>query len=452
MSKLSINKILDPIRIDYKIASSISFAIMILFTFAIKNTLLAIILNAIALVYIYIQNDQNYTEKTVNNIKLLATVTNFLLAFIILKDTPYSLFMVEALLFIVFYTLLALSLNVGNGLTGIVNFGVVAQVTVGAVVTGLLSVRGMPIFFAFIWGILGAAIFSGLIAMTTLRLKDDYFAIVSITIGEIFRQFLNTEPSLRARPGSNKLTTPGILDIPQPLAGFYNSTLINIAFFDWMNYRLFLGFIGAFIVLIALLIVNVIYYSPYGRLLKSIREDELVTNVYGKEVFKYKVIIMMISGLIAGAGGAMLAWIFLVITPENFLPLTTFFAWTAFIIGGRGNNKGMIVGSIIFVLLQRASRLLDNADSLFMRGLNSFVKFVNPEAPSVSISYLQLIVVGAVLILFLRFSPRGMLPEEAYRPEIRGKKLPRAGSQAKSVQTEELDNNAQTNNKGDNNL
>jgi len=191
------------------------------------------------------------------------------------------------------------------------------------------------------------------------------------------------------------------------------------------------------ILLIILFIVNLIFYSPYGRILKSIREDETVTNVYGKNIFYYKIVIMMFSGAIAAVGGSFLAWFSIVITPENFMPLVTFFAWTAFIMGGRGNNKGMIVGSMLFILLQRSSRFLNNKESGTYQFLNNVVHFFNSDAPNLSFGNLQLIIVGVTLIAFLRFWPRGILSEEAYRPKINGIKLPPPGSQVSKTEENE---------------
>lgn len=419
--------------VDFKLAGVITISLMAFFT--ILNIFIPnqgfVTLNIIALVWLFIQKQGEYTENFVNNVKLFATVLNFGLSTVIMNSIGLGIIMINALLFVVFYAVMAISLNMSTGLTGIVNFGVVAQVAVGAVIVGLFSVRGMPIFFAFMLGIVGTAIFSGLLAITTLRLRDDYFAIISITIGEIIRQILLTEPSLRARPGSELQTTAGILEIPQPFFEYWNNVLaIEGAVFEGIPYGLFLGIFMTLILLVVLFLVNLIFYSPYGRILKSIREDELVVKVYGKQVFRYKVVIMILSGAVAGVGGGMLAWLQLSIFPENFMPLVTFFIWTAFIIGGRGNNKGMVVGSIVFILLQRASRFLNDTSNVLFQGINSMVQFVNPEAPSISSGALQLLVVGLVLILFLRFSPRGILPEEAYRPKFGSIKLPPPGSQA----------------------
>ncbi|MHA2501478.1 MAG: branched-chain amino acid ABC transporter permease [Candidatus Kariarchaeaceae archaeon] len=386
----------------------------------------------IALFWFFLVSTKDLDTEYVNQMKFRYTIANLgsiLLAFIFVGYSPLA---AEIVLFVVFYLMLAVSLNMSTGLIGVLNFGVVAQLTVGAIVYALATVNfGVPIFLAIIYAMLGSALFSALIAITTLRLRDDYFAIVSITIGEIFRQFLRTEPTLRGplRDDGNLPTTEGILNIPQPFFDWYQVASEGTIFED-ISYRFILGFVGIVMVIGLFIIAELILKSPYGRVMKSIREDDLVTSTYGKDLLRYKVEVLALSGAVAGLGGVFYAWIFTVLFPDYFQPLYTFFVWTILIIGGRGNNHGMVVGAIAFVLLRRMSLFFNDLDVFYIRWINNLVSVVNPTAPDISMTYLQLSIVGIVLILFIRFYPSGLVPEEPYRPKIGGKSLPPPGSQS----------------------
>lgn len=386
----------------------------------------------VALFWFFMVSTQDMDEQYVNRMKFRYTIVNLgsiLLTFIIVGYSPLA---AEIILFVVFYLTLAISLNMSTGLIGVLNFGVVAQLTVGAIVFALSTVNfGMAVLPAILLAMFAAAGFSALIAITTLRLRDDYFAIVSITIGEIFRQFLRTEPTLRGplREDGNLPTTEGILNIPQPFFEMY-SQMSDGTFLEGISYRFFLGAIGILMVIVLFILADLILKSPYGRVMKSIREDDLVTSTYGKDLLRYKVEVLALSGAIAGLGGVFYAWIFTVLFPDYFQPLYTFFVWVVLIVGGRGNNHGMVVGAIAFVLLRRMSLFFNDLDIFYVKWLNSIVKLINPTAPDVSMTYLQLSIVGIVLILFIRFYPSGLVPEEPFRPKIRGVELPPPGSQS----------------------
>jgi branched-chain amino acid transport system permease protein len=402
-----------------------------------------IVVNISTVAYLYTLDTAGLEETYVSTRKLTVTTFGYISVLMSLQALGHTILVTEIIIFMSFYAIVAISLNMSTGLVGVLNFGVIAQILIGAITLAIATVNfGVPLWIAILLSMISSAIFSGIIALTTLRLRDDYFAIVSITLGEIFRQFLKTEPTLRGPylADGGQPTTPGILNIPQPFAEEYDKFIAGESFLaeliEPFTYRLVIGVVGVAFLLTVLFLSDIILSSPYGRVLRSIREDELVTSTYGKHLFRYKVEAMMISGAIAGLGGAVYAWIFASLFPEHFQPVVTFFVWVAFIIGGRGNNKGMIAGSMVFVFMVRLSLFFDNPDFFLIRYANSFVELLyrsidqEESAPFVQMAFIQLIIVGLILILFIRFSPRGLIPEEPYRPMIGSMKLPLPGSQA----------------------
>jgi ABC-type branched-subunit amino acid transport system permease subunit len=479
------------VKPNFPLAWKLTLTLSIIFAFLphYYKSSIFISLNFILIVWLYIQDATDYNERYVNNIKLLVTIVNFISILSSFVADGDHVLATEILIFVTFYAVVAISLNLSTGLVGVLNFGVIAQVMVGSVIFALTAVNGIkvklklfslfnyskhfdvPIWFSIILAVIGAALFSGILALTTLRLRDDYFAIISITIGEILKQFLKTEPTLRGPhiidPVAGKKdhpTTPGILNIPIPFKDEYQE-FINGTFLEDFTVRLLIAIIGILFLILAILIAETLVYSPFGRVLRTIREDEMVSSTYGKDIFRFKVQTFMISGAIAGLAGCLWAWIFLSLFPESFEPLFTFFIWIVFIIGGRGNNKGMIIGAMAFVLVERTSRKYDDPDQFLIKSIKWVVENISPLnytftgstegvpyinrthwtlSPSwdlVVMSSFQLILVGLALILFVIYAPRGILPEEAYRPKIRGLKLPPPGSQSeeKELNNSEVD-------------
>ena len=391
------------------------------------------------LLFYLLQKSSTINENQIENRRFLIFLYFFICAQIMLVQLDKDVTAQEILVFTTFYVICAISLNLSTGLVGVLNFGVVFQIALGAVIYGLLVVNsGLNNIYAILLSMLITGIISGIIALSTLRLKDDYFAIVSITLGEIFRQIMKTEPNLRGPIiDGERPSTPAILQIPLPFKEWYdlnNGIILGIEF----PYRYILALIGFLAFIIIYLICERITHSPYGRVLRSIREDDLVTSTYGKNTLYYKVQIMSLSGAVAAFGGVLLAWINISVFPESFLPLVTFNVWVVYIIGGRGNNKGMLLGALIFTVLNRVTRLIDNETSVFFNYLDSTIKSIRPNAPDLSIAYLQLTIVGLVLILFIRYAPRGVLPERAYRPMVEGEFLSPPGSQVTSLDIENL--------------
>ena len=274
--------------------------------------------------------------------------------------------------------LVTLGLNVQWGLTGLVNLGVIAFFAVGAYTSALLSVTGAPLAAAWPAAIALAALAGAGLAMVALRLREDYLAIVTLGFAEVLRLFLLNEAWLTR--GAN-----GVTAIPRPLharfAGYY----------DLFYLALVLAAVG-----LVYLALERLRRSPFGRVLRAIREDETVAAVAGKPVFRFKVQAFALGAGVAGLAGTLFAHYLAYVEPNMFLPQESLFVWLALILGGSGNNRGALLGSAVLLGLLEGSR---------------FLKDVIPFLTGVRLAAAQQIFVGIVLVVLMIRRPEGLLPE-----------------------------------------
>nr|HMN57544.1 branched-chain amino acid ABC transporter permease [Ottowia sp.] len=245
-------------------------------------------------------------------------------------------FLIQALVFAV----VCLGLNLQWGYTGLFNIGVSGFYLVGAYAfallggpahAGIVAGWGLP----FVVGLLGAMLAAGVVAfivgIPTLRLREDYLAIVTIGIGITLQLIaLNTA----WLTGGSR----GITDIPRPLPGL-------IASVSGRN-GLLLGLLVV-IVIVLYAALEAMVRSPWGRVLKAIREDEAAAESLGKNAFSYRLQSFVIGSAVMGLGGALNASFIGYISPEDFMPILTFQIWSMLIVGGSGNNKGAVLGAVL---------------------------------------------------------------------------------------------------------
>ena len=275
--------------------------------------------------------------------------------------------------------LVTLGLNVQWGLTGLVNLGAVAFFAVGAYTAALLAVSGFPLLVAWPAAVGAAAAAAAALAMVALRLREDYLAIVTLGFGEVLRLFLLNEAWLTG--GAN-----GVTAIPRPLHARFSSH------YDVFYLVLVFGVVG-----LVYLGLERVRRSPFGRVLRAIREDETVAAVAGKPVFRFKVQAFALGAAVAGLAGILFAHYLAYIEPNMFLPQDSLFVWLALILGGSGNNRGALLGSVVLLGLLEGSR---------------FAKDVVPFLSGVRLAAAQQIVVGVVLVLLMIRRPEGLLPEQ----------------------------------------
>ena len=274
--------------------------------------------------------------------------------------------------------LLALGLNVQWGLTGLVNLGVVAFFGIGAYTSGLLAVAGVALPLAWAAALVTSGVAGAALALAALRLREDYLAIVTLGGAEVLRLFLLNETWLTR--GAN-----GITGIPRPLSAWFPA-----------HYDLF--YLGLVVLAVGVVyaILERVRRSPFGRVLRAIREDETVAAVAGKTVVRFKVQAFVIGAVIAGLAGILFGHYLAYIEPNMFLPQETLFVWLALILGGSGNNRGAIMGAVLLLGLLEGSR---------------FAKDLIPFLTGVRLAAAQQMLVGLLLVVLMIKRPEGLLPE-----------------------------------------
>lgn len=280
-------------------------------------------------------------------------------------------YIVTVLLVAAIYALFSLGLNLEWGFTGLINFGHVAFFAIGAYTTVLLNLHGVPLIVSVIAGMALAGLCGGLLGIPTLKLREDYLAIVTIGFAEIIRFFLLNEEWLTRGP-------VGLHGFSRPFEDFIPG-----------DYNYFLLLFVLVIILVFYFLLEKLIKSPWGRVLKAIREDEDVPTSLGKNVFSYKIQSLVLGSTIAGLAGSLLAFYLQYINPRNFLPIETFYAWIAVVLGGSGNNKGTILGAIILWSFFSGTR---------------FLPFNQTQMGA-----LRILFIGLLLMVIMMFKPEGLL-------------------------------------------
>lgn len=286
-------------------------------------------------------------------------------------------YVLDALIYVGIYAILAVSLNLEAGYTRLMNFGKVAFFATGAYTSALLSMAGAPLIVALIFSVLISSLFGFLVALPTLRLRADYLAIVTLSSGEILRLIFLNELWLTGGP-------MGIRGIPQPLYYVFEN-----------NYLLFYAILVFAFVLLCYVFAEKIINSPFGRTLKAIRDDEDAAQAFGKNTFVFKLKIFAIGSAMAGISGSLFAHYIAFISPDMFFPSLTFSVWTIMVIGGRGNNLGVIFGAFLIQFFERGTRFLKDFILLPIEPYN-----------------LRIIVIGLLLVLFILYKPEGIIKEK----------------------------------------
>jgi branched-chain amino acid transport system permease protein len=300
------------------------------------------------------------------------------------------------------YALAAIGLNIHFGYTGLLNFGQVGFMAVGAYGVGIGVVEfGLPIWVAMLIGIAAAVALALLLGVPTLRLRADYLAIVTIAAGEILR-FVFRAASLRDFTGGSN----GINGFAN---GFYSvnpySGDLDLGIVDFSARQLWVMTIGWLLVFGAVLLTFLLMRSPWGRVLKAIREDEDAVRALGKDVFGYKMQSLVLGGVIGAFGGMLLAISSGSVQPDNYGTATTFFAYVALILGGTARIWGPVVGSVIFWALMALTENL-------LRQAVENNKIPDSIMDGVQVGQVRFMLVGLGLVLLLVFRPQGIFGDK----------------------------------------
>lgn len=289
------------------------------------------------------------------------------------------------------YAILTLGLNVQWGMTGQFNIGIAGFFAVGAYSTAILSTEqadgwlggfGLP----FPIGLIGAVIITipiaWIIGRITANLRTDYLAIATIGIAEIIRLFFLNESWL-----SNGVR--GIPGISKPFGLGNNGYLLLV-----------IGFVA-----LVYLLVEVARRSPWGRVLRAIRDNEPATAAAGKNIAHFRLQAFVVGSCIMALAGALYAHFVGFISPEAFRPLYgTFLVWVMLIAGGSGNNLGAILGALVVWLVWSSTEMLAG---------------LMPSGLVASESAFRIFLIGVLLQIILVTRPSGLLPER--RPPLPGR-------------------------------
>jgi branched-chain amino acid transport system permease protein len=298
------------------------------------------------------------------------------------------------------YALSAIGLNLQFGYAGLLNFGHVAFMLVGAYGMAMTVEYGGPLWLGLIVGIAAAILLGLLLGIPTLRLRADYFAITSIAVAEVIR--------LVVRSSSAAPLTGGVFGLQgfgsafHALNPFPASALFGIAPFVVTGRTLWVMVVDWVVVLLAILFIARLIGSPWGRVLKAIREDEDATRALGRNVFAYKLQALMIGGAIAGLAGILIALQQQSLHPDAFQPRITFMLFVMVILGGAGTIWGPVLGAALFNFLFYGS------DELMAR-LQANVDWVGAILSPAEAALIKYVLLGVALMLLMVFRPQGLL-------------------------------------------
>ncbi len=348
--------------------------------------------------------------------RLITPVTLFVVAFLVValpaersRDFDGTIgFLAGFLTTVGIYAIFVLALNVQWGYTGVFNFGVAAFFMVGAYTAAIFTkspadseyityIGGFGDFLSpafldsgewlpFLVATAAAGVMSGLLALflsiPTLRLREDYLAIATIGVAELLRRVAIQEDWLVNGTG-------GLPGIPRPF----------FSYFDPSDYKfVYLGIVAVVLILVFIVVERGIR-SPWGRVLRALKEDELATAASGKNVFAFKMQGFVLGAVIMGIGGAVFAYGRGAVGPTTFEHFfATFIFWAMLIAGGSGNNWGALAGAFVIWGIWAITLQVSAYDL--------------PDTLRIRIFYIRDFVIGALIVAVLLLRPRGLIPEE----------------------------------------
>lgn len=295
------------------------------------------------------------------------------------------------------YAVFCLGLNIHWGYTGLFNIGIAGFFCIGAYTSAMITTKQPTGIYAryvhqlfgldlpFVCGLLGAALLCGLVAFfigfVTLRLGEDYLAIATLGIAESVRMIFNNERWLANGPR-------GLMGLPQPLQNLVDPKHYNYIYLVIVILMLWVIYMG----------IERAIRSPWGRVLRAIRDDEVSAAMSGKNVFRFKIQALIFGAMVMGIGGALYAHYTKAISPDVFTPLYgTFIIWVMLMAGGSGNNKGAILGAYAVWGIWIGTTFLTDFLPYTLRA----------RAP-----YIRFLLIGILLEIILIYRPQGMLGEE----------------------------------------
>lgn len=285
------------------------------------------------------------------------------------------------------YAIMALGLNVMWGMAGLVNLGLVGSAAVGAYTSAILTGKlGLPIGAGILCGAIAAAAVGAGLSLVTRRLKDNYLAIVTLGFAETIRIIASNEIWLTNG-------TDGISGIAGPFRTDVSLLQFNVIY------------LGIVVLVLAALYVccQRILYSPFGRVLRAVRDDDVVVSVAGKNSQVFKVQAFAIGSGIVGLAGGLYAHYTSFISPDLFVPLLTLYVKLSLLVGGVGNNRGAVVGATLIILILEGTRFVI-----------PFIPYITPPQGAA----MRELFLSVTLLIVLRFRVTGLIPEAQDHPVV----------------------------------
>jgi branched-chain amino acid transport system permease protein len=297
------------------------------------------------------------------------------------------------------FALLAIGLNLHWGYTGLLNLGQVGFMLVGAYGLAItVATWGWSMWLGIPVGLLAAAALALVLGIPTLRLRADYFAITTIAVAEILRLVVRSRPAQGLTGGAFGLQgiAAPFYDINPIPRGTYGFGVVTFS-----ENRLWVMLVTWVLVLLCTGLLVLLTSSPWGRVLRSIREDEDAARSLGKNVVAFKMQALIIGGMIGGLAGVMFAIRASSANAESYRSTVTFFAYTILILGGAATRLGPIIGAFIFwFVISGVESFLRQADTAgylpgFLQGTEA-------------VGAVTFILVGLALALLIVFRPQGI--------------------------------------------
>jgi branched-chain amino acid transport system permease protein len=290
------------------------------------------------------------------------------------------------------YAIMALGLNIQWGMTGQINIGIAGFYAVGAYTSAILTTPpspdhlggfALPVIVGLIGAVIVSAVIALLIGMITVNLRSDYLAIATIGLAEIIRFLIKNEEQITHG-------VRGIAEIPRPL--LESGPLAGPVFL----------LVALIAVMIAYFLVERARVSPWGRVLRAIRDNEDAAKAAGKNVVSFRLQAFVVGSALMGLAGGLYAHFFGFISPEAFQPVFgTFIVWAMLIVGGSGNNKGALLGTVLVWLVWSGTEIVTRA---------------LPPDMATQAGAARVLMVGVLLQIVLLTRRQGVLPEERPRP------------------------------------
>ncbi|MDA3029792.1 MAG: branched-chain amino acid ABC transporter permease [Actinomycetota bacterium] len=303
----------------------------------------------------------------------------------------------------VIFALAAIGLNMHFGYTGLLNFGQAGFLAVGAYSVAVsVETYGVPLFISFLIGILNSVIFALILGIPTLRLRADYLAIVTIAAAEIIRKVTRSATFNDVLGGSDGISGKFGKDFFDfnPFKSGLETSIIRFSAND-----LWVVIVGWTIVAIITFLMWVMVNSPWGRVLKAIREDEDAVRSLGKNVYLYKMQSLIIGGVIGSIAGFVYALSRQSVQPDNYSTALTFFTYTVLILGGAARVFSPIIGAMIFwfliVFIEQMLRQAVTAGYIpeWLIGVNQ-------------VGQIRFMLMGLGLMLLMIFRPQGIFGDK----------------------------------------